>query len=37
MLTFIEYLWVRFQCAWYRSEIEYVDRQHAALDARHAS
>lgn len=32
MITLIELWWVRFQCAWLRSEIEYVQRQIAELD-----
>ena len=26
MLTFLELVWVRFQCAWLRSEIERMNR-----------
>lgn len=32
MLTFSELLWVRFQCAWLRSELELVERKIAEMD-----
>ncbi len=32
MLTLIELAWVHLQCAWYRSEIQYVERQITEVD-----